>query len=184
MAKFAYNNTVSATTGITPFYALYGQYPPWIIKQNPTTKAPTTAVLEEWANQLENLNTYLKSDMVYAQSIQPDQGDNDCLPAPAYKIRDELWLPADTSRIDFKRLGRFKITQNICSHAYKLDLPASMKCHTVFHVSLVEPAAGNPLVGQKQPTPPPIIVDDNVEFEVEEILDLKLVRKTLKYLVR
>ena len=47
MAEFAYNNTVSATTGITPFFALYGQHPRWIIKQNPTTKAPTLAVLEE-----------------------------------------------------------------------------------------------------------------------------------------
>ena len=59
-----------------------------------------------------------------------------------------------------------------------------MKCHTVFHVSLLEPAASNPLAGQKQPAPPPIICDDNVEFEVEEILDSKFVRKTLKYLVR
>ena len=59
-----------------------------------------------------------------------------------------------------------------------------MKCHPVFHVSLLEPAAHDPLAGQKQPAPPPIIVDDNVEFEVEEILYSKLVRKTLKYLVR
>ena len=31
MAEFAYNNTVLATTGITPFFALYGQHPRWII---------------------------------------------------------------------------------------------------------------------------------------------------------
>ena len=30
MAEFAYNNTVSATTGITPFFALYGQHPRYI----------------------------------------------------------------------------------------------------------------------------------------------------------
>ena len=59
-----------------------------------------------------------------------------------------------------------------------------MKYHPVFHVSLLEPAANNPLAGQKQPAPPPIILDNNVEFEVEEILDSKLARKTLKYLAR
>ena len=63
-----------------------------------------------------------------------------------------------------------------------------MKSHPVFHVSLLEPATSDPLKGQKQPPPPPIIVDsdseDNNEWEVEEILDSKLVRKTLKYLVR
>ena len=81
-------------------------------------------------------------------------------------------------------LGRFKITQNISSHAYKLDLPASMKCHPVLHVSLLKQAASNPLAGQKQPATHPIIVEDNVEFEVEEIFDSKFIRKTLKYLVR
>ena len=89
-----------------------------------------------------------------------------------------------SSKLDFKRLGQFNIIQMISGHAYKLDLPASMKWHPVFHVSLLEPAANNPLAGQNQPAPPPIIVDDNVEFEVEEILDSKLVRRTLKYLVR
>ena len=92
MAEFAYNNTVSATTGITPFFALYRQHLRWIIKQNPTTKAPTPPALEELANQLENLNNYLKSDMVYAQAIQAEQVEKDHLPAPAYKIADEVWL--------------------------------------------------------------------------------------------
>ena len=96
MAKFAYNNTVSATTGITPFFALYGQHLRWIIKQNPTTKAPTSAVLEEWANQLKNLNTYLKSEMVYAQAIQAEQADKDRLPAPAYQVGDEGLAPSPT----------------------------------------------------------------------------------------
>ena len=31
MAEFVYNNTVSATTGITPFFALYGQHPRYVI---------------------------------------------------------------------------------------------------------------------------------------------------------
>ena len=114
MAEFAYNNTVSATTGITPFLALYGQHPRWIIKQNPTTKAPTPAVLEEWANQLENLNTSLKSDMVYAQAIQAEQPDKHRLLAPAYQVGDKVWLlrrhiqtTRPSSKLDFKRLGRF-----------------------------------------------------------------------------
>ena len=116
MAEFAYNNTVSATTGITPFFALYGQHPRWIIKQNPATKTPTPAILEEWANQLENLNTYLKSEMVYAQATQAEQADKDRLPAPAYIIGDEVWLlcwhiqtTRPSSKLDFKRLADLKL---------------------------------------------------------------------------
>ena len=148
-------------------------------------------MLEEWANQLENLKTSLKSQMVYAQAIQAEQADKDRLPAPAYQVGDEVWhlrrhiqTTRPSSKLDFKRLGPFEIIQRISSHAYKLDLPASMKWHPVFHLCLLEPPASNPLAGQKQPAPPPIIVDDNVELEVEEIVDSKLVRKTLKYLVR
>ena len=90
MAEFAYNNTVSATTGITPLFALHGQHSSWIMKQNPTTKAPTPAVLIEWANQLEHLNTYLKSEMVDAQAIQAAQANKVCLPAPGYQVGDEV----------------------------------------------------------------------------------------------
>ena len=60
MAEFAYNNTISATTGITPFCALYGQHPRYIIKTDPakTTDLPTPAALQDWANQLDQLNSY------------------------------------------------------------------------------------------------------------------------------
>ena len=105
-------------------------------------------MFEEWANQLANLNTYLKSNMVYAQAAHSEHADKDRLPAPAYKTRDEVWLLRQhiqtthpSSKLDFKRLGRFKIIQKISSHAYKLDLPTSMKCHPVSFVSLFEPAA-------------------------------------------
>lgn len=58
-----------------------------------------------------------------------------------------------------------------------------MKYHPVFQIFLLEPAASNPLPRQKQAAPPLIIIDDNVEFQVEEILDSKLIGKTLKFLV-
>ena len=59
-----------------------------------------------------------------------------------------------------------------------------MKSHPGYHVSLLEPAASDPLIGQKQTPPPLIVVNENPEWEVEEVLDSKLIRKTLKYLVR
>ena len=65
MAELAYNNTISTTIGITTSFALYGQHSRWIIKQNPATKTLTPTILQEWASQLDNLNSYLKSEMAY-----------------------------------------------------------------------------------------------------------------------
>ena len=177
--------------GITPFFALYGKHPRWIIQQNVTTKVPTPAVFEESVNQLENLNGYFKSEIFYPDAIQAKQADRDHLPATAYQVGDGVWLLHQdiqtahlSSKLDIKRLGLFRITQQISNHVYQVDLPASIKCHPAFHVSLQQPATINLLVGKKQPATAPIFVDDHIEFQVEKIVDLKVVRKNLKYLVR
>jgi Chromo (CHRromatin Organisation MOdifier) domain len=59
-----------------------------------------------------------------------------------------------------------------------------MRIHPVFSVALLDPVATDPLPGQHNPPPPPVIVDNAVEYEIEEILDSKTTRNTLKYLVK
>jgi hypothetical protein len=48
MAKFAYNNSVTNATGLSPFYVNYGYYP---IASNPTVTAmhnPTSKAYAHW----------------------------------------------------------------------------------------------------------------------------------------
>ena len=59
-----------------------------------------------------------------------------------------------------------------------------MKIHPVFFVSLLEPVPTDPLLGQIQPPLPPTIIDNEPEYKVDEIVDSKLIRKQLTYLVR
>ena len=73
-------------------------------------------------------------------------------------------------------VGPFKVEARINPVAYKLSLPASMKIHPVFHASLLK--AYQP--GRVQPPPPPEVVDDEFEWEVEAILahqDVQVKRK-------
>ena len=58
-----------------------------------------------------------------------------------------------------------------------------MKIHDVFHVSLLENYSESSIPGRLVPPPPPILIDDNLEYEVEEILDSRVRRKKKEYLV-
>src|SRR5271155_2218536 len=59
-----------------------------------------------------------------------------------------------------------------------------MKIHSVFHVSLLEPYHPSTIPDRIQPPPQPIVVKSESEYEVEEILDSKYLRKSLFYLVK
>ena len=74
----------------------------------------------------------------------------------------------------------------ISPYAYKLQFPASVKHHPVQHVSLLDPAGNDPLLGQHNPPPPPVIVDEegHEEWHVEEVLDSRIHRRRLQYLVK
>ena len=59
------------------------------------------------------------------------------------------------------------------SHTYRLDVPS--RIYDVFPTRLLRPVRSDPLPRQvvRELQPPRIVVDEEVEYEVEEILDQK-----------
>jgi hypothetical protein len=83
--------------------------------------------------------------------------------------------------LDYKKLGLFKIKRVIGLVNYKLVLPRTMNIYPVFYISLLKPILLRvlPVLVTKIE-----LVNPNIEYKVEEILDYKQVRNYIKYLVK
>jgi hypothetical protein len=82
-------------------------------------------------------------------------------------------------------LGPYRILERIGQNAYKLDLPKEMRIHRVVNVSLLEKFVPNVHPERMAPPPQNAVVEDGDEprYEIESILDSRVRRGVLQYLV-
>ena len=83
-----------------------------------------------------------------------------------------LYTDRPYKKLDNKILGPFKVVEKRGS-LYKLDLPNTIKVHPVFLVVLLFKDPDNALLKQVNEPPPPINIEGELEYEVEEILALR-----------
>lgn len=74
------------------------------------------------------------------------------------------------------------IQKQINNVTYCLELPSSIKIHSIIHVSLLERYKELNIPSQRQPPPPMVEVNNHIEFEVEEVLDSRIRYRRLQYL--
>lgn len=116
------------------------------------TSRPAARDAEKFARQMEIITEFVRAEILSAQARHEEQANRKRRPARRYYINQYVWLDARNIRtlrpqkkLDWKNLGPFRITQVISPHAYKLDLPASIRIHPVFNVNLLRPVAENPV---------------------------------------
>ncbi|MBW0509954.1 hypothetical protein O181_049669 [Austropuccinia psidii MF-1] len=87
-----------------------------------------------------------------------------------------------TKKLSERCLGPFAILKKVSTQSYHLKLPSQWKyIYPVFHISLLEPVKTSTIPNWHQECHPPIFIEE--EWEISQILDSKIKRGKLWYLV-
>ena len=183
IAQFVWNNTVSSVTTDSPF-GITRSYSPRLGTEPVDVSAPAakdfTAIFNKVIAASEKAKITMKSQADKHRSI-----------APIYKIGDQVWLSTDNLRmlnraskkLTEKWIGPYKIS-SVMPNVVELKLPRMLRIHPVVNISRVKPYLG-PLPGQPVSRPGPIHVteDHDEEYEVDAIIDSRIYKGKLQYLV-
>jgi transposase InsO family protein len=187
IAQFSYNSKMQTSSKKTPFEVSRNYVPRMGIEQR-VSKAPAA---KEFADDMANTLEEVKNNLKEAQGRQKIQADKKRAEAPIYSPGDKVWLATENLRLTRaskklteKWIGPFPVIEMVGSNAVKLKLPRTIKIHPVVNISRIKPYKER-LTGQPVVAPGPLEVteDRDVEWEVDFIVDSRLKRKTLEYLV-
>ena len=188
LAEFSYNNSKHSATTLSPFFANYGFHPSMSLL--PTDPDSTTPAADSYVKQLQQAQVVLQRELLKARKAMEISANRRRRPAPTLLPGAQVWLLRrniktirPSSKLDVRRLGPYSVIGPVGTSSYRLDLLGTMRIHPVFHVSLLEPHVANTFPGRIQSTPHSIAVEGFEEFEVREILDSKIRRRRLLYLV-
>src|SRR6266403_639116 len=183
LATMVHNNRINTTTRLSPNQILFGY--------NPTLNSDK--VLQTHNSLVESrvqVMTKNRADAIRALNKVANQKG----PPPAqFHLREQVWLdashlklPHQKAKLTPKRLGPFKIIQEISPVAYRLELPPNWRIHDVFHASLLTPYHETAAHGPNFTRPPPDLIDGEEEYEVERIVAHRQFgrSKRLQYLIK
>ncbi|MBW0485948.1 hypothetical protein O181_025663 [Austropuccinia psidii MF-1] len=161
LAKFAYNNSDHSSTKQPLFFTVYGRDPQFdsahITPDTPAGELSTKiqSVQQDVNRELEvSINKFKR----YADKSRE---------SPPVVNPGEMMV------------GYFS---NLEESQYSC-LPPQASIHPIFHISLLEPIKTSTIPNWHQEPPTPIIIEEEEEWEVSQILDSKIKRGKLWYLV-
>lgn len=193
-AEIAINNRDAASTGVSPFFLQHGYHIDPLnlhadLSDNMMRDSPIQQA-DRIVQKLKNARQWAEAAMAAAQQVMEEVTNRRRQQAPSFKVGDKVWLSLRNIRTDrpAKKLdakqAKFTVTEIVGSHSYRLDTPPGI--HNVFHSKLLRLASYDPLTSQVQDDtqPQPKLVQQEDEYEVEGILDEKIVRRKHQYLVK
>ena len=191
MAEFADNNAVSAGTSMTPFFTNKGFHPQITFGPDDTDYETAreqiqAAKAEDITGTMENILELMKKNAAKSQETMKRHADKHRKEI-TYEVGDQVFLSSrnittdrPSKKIEDKMLGPFPIVKKVGT-SYELELPQTMKVHNVFHSNLLCKDPGDPLPGQIQEPPGPIVTADGEEWDLADILNSRWHYGRLQY---
>lgn len=200
MAEFSYNSSVSESTKLTPFFANKG-YEPQAYRMPRKGEEVQKAIIK--AEDLKKLHDELRAQLEVVRERMKKYADIKRIEGPTLREGDMVYLlrhnrgekqaniktnrPSD--KLDFKKVGPYKILKKVGEVNYILDLPAQPNkrgkpVHPNFHISALEKAIIDEETGELI-RDEIVIEGEELEYEVDKIRSLKIDPENdeLRYLV-
>jgi hypothetical protein len=180
LAEWWYNTSFHIATKMTPFMALYGYHPPSItssLKEKSKVQAVENHIDNQQVLQILKDNLTMEHNCMKQQAYQHrsersfEVGDWVFLRLQPYK---QMSLKQDKKdkKLSPKYYGPYKVLQKIGTIAYKLELPASSRVHSVFHVSCLKKVIGDKI--PVQTILPELDEEGKIILEPEAITDTRI----------
>jgi len=166
LASAVHNNQRNSTTGLSPNQILLG----YDIPLNPEV---VSSVINETAEECVKL---MEQRWAQATAALNEMAEQSGRPPAQYSSGDQVWLegknlhlPFQATKLAPKQYRPFKIIKGISPVTFQLALPLSWKIHDVFHASLLSPYSETTAHRPNFSRPPPDLINDEVEYKVEQI---------------
>jgi hypothetical protein len=145
--EFAYNNSVQASTGYTPFYLNYGWHPHTPLSLlNPLSRAGGSESADQRVANMHERISHARRTLAVSQQRQKRNADMHRRDI-SFQVGEKVLLStanlslvhtrSQSAKLAPRYIGLFEVVQQVSPVSYRLKLPSHLRIHDVFHVSLL-----------------------------------------------
>jgi predicted aspartyl protease len=185
------------STGLSSFMVELGYQPrmdiDWVRPKDPVPVSQHVKEARKDAQaHIERIHKaweWARAGMAKAQEQQATQANKHRRPVD-FKVKDKVWVSTKnwtserpSRKLGYQNEGPYEIIEQV-GHSYRLKLPEGNQLHNVFAPELLRKDPGDPLPGQHQEPPVPVVYNQQPEWEIEQVLQSRKYRRKLQYQVK